>query len=82
MKTAIEVIRNIVQNCEGSEGKDEVRANKYISTNLREIEECCIKYAKEVIDAILEDNSMIYVELDDEANYNYEEFDKFKQTLE
>lgn len=46
-----------------------------------DMEKLAITFAKVVIDEILQDNSMIYVELDGEANYSYEAFEKFKQQI-
>ena len=62
MKTAIEIMKNILDNCEGTEGPDELRANTHIATTLREIEKCMKEYGKECINECIGVPSIQYQE--------------------
>lgn len=78
MKTALEIISNRLSSLPTKLKGEIVRWDKQIDDA---IIEAMKDYALETIDAILEDPSMIYVELDGEANYSYEAFEKFKQQI-
>lgn len=73
-------IQEIVE--ENFKGLDDLMVDKELVTWYKSlIIECIRSYAEDVVDEILQDNSMIYVEVDGEANYSYEAFDKFKKQL-
>ncbi len=50
MKSTTAIMREIIDSCEGSEDENDVRASKYIKTNLGEIQKCMLEYGKVVLE--------------------------------
>ena len=82
MKTTIEVMRDILEACEGTETQDDVKANKFIRTNMGEIQKCMKKYAKQFIEEI-EDCPNTYIRAVDGSNVyvDRKEMERLKKQL-
>lgn len=74
MKSTIEIMREILDNCEGTEGPDEVRANTHIVSTLGEIQKCMSEYAKEVLQSFVD-------KYEDSIEIHYRTIATFKEQL-